>query len=335
MTGSIHFREGSRGDREAILKLRQLGFPHDDQEKGHPDFWEWEFMEGYAGAGRLFVAEANDRIVGHFAFVPQHYVAEQPLRGALAVDVMTHPDFRRQKVFSRLAQFSADQLREDFQVVTAYQIREPVMGGMLAGGWRPSQQIPVLLKPLSLRRIVQDFGLPVGVPEKRQARAPVFHSDSIRAIRPGDFEQIDVLLSTSATRQKRSAEFLRWRYLQNPRWRYELEGFFEGEKLRAFLIYREAILRRRQSLAIADAGASPGSDESLRLLIEHVCRQHGNLGLAAALMTRNHPAYRILRRSGFIPGPHRFRLLLQVFDESLRWISDEPWSLSWGDTDHL
>ncbi len=97
MSATVLFREGTVGDRDAILALRALAFPDDDPEKRQADFWNWEFIDGYAGAARIFVAEAGDEIVGHFAFIPQRFATPQIVRGALAVDVMTHPQFRRQK----------------------------------------------------------------------------------------------------------------------------------------------------------------------------------------------------------------------------------------------
>lgn len=329
---TLHLREGSPSDRDAILALRKLTFADEDREKQHADFWEWEFRDGYAGPGRIFVAEADGRVVGHFAFVPQMY---DSIRGALAVDVMTHPEFRRQKVFSRLAEYAADRLKDEFPIITAFQIREAVMGGMTAGGWRAALALPVLLKPLSLRGLARDFGLPFGA-ALTQANEERLR-DSIRTIAERDFDQIDSLLTTPNPRQRRSSEFLRWRYKRNPHWSYELEGFFEGDRLRAFLIHRETILRGLQTLAIADAGCLRGSETALRQLIRHACKRgrRRKLAVAGALVSRHHPAYRTLLRTGFLPGPHRFRLLLQVFDERLRRLNDAPWSLSWGDTDHL
>jgi hypothetical protein len=57
--------------------------------------------------------------------------------------------------------------------------------------------------------------------------------------------------------------------------------------------------------------------------------------VAAALVSRNHPAFSLLRRNGFFRGPHRFRFLVKVWNERWRHLHDAPWSLSWGDTDHV
>lgn len=335
MTRSVDFREATRADRDSILELRALVFANDDPEKQRSDFWEWEFGEGYAGPGRIFVAELEGRIVGHFAFIPQQYVAGTTrIHGALAVDVMTDPQVRRQKIFSRLARFAAERLRRDFQVITAFQIRKEVAGGMLAGGWRPAGELPVMLKPLSITRMVRDFisGAPA-----EPSPSPAAEGDGpIRLITDGDLDRIDALLETTHPRQKRTADFLRWRYRRNPHWHYRIEGFFEEEALRAFIVHRLAVLKGRRTLAIADVGCERGRESSLQHLVRHVCAGHGKgLGLAAALLGRQHPAYAVLRKSGFMRGPHHFRLLVQVFDVNLRDLATAPWSLSWGDTDHL
>lgn len=332
MNAHVHYREGTAADRDAILALRTRVFAGDDVEKQQPEFWDWEFVDGYAGAARVFVAEEGDRIVSHLGFVPQIFEAGQAIRGALAVDAMTDPDHRRQRVFGGLATFAANAIRDDYRVVTAFQIRPPVLGGMLSAGWSARATIPVLLRPVSLRHIARDFGLPAG-----SWRAAERRTDAIRVLERGDLEQVDRLLVTSAARQPRSAEFLDWRYRRNRHWRYEMRGVFERNELRAFLVHRESTLRGLRSVAIADAGVLPGGEASLRSLVAGVCRmgRDSGAGVAAAFLSRAHPAYRPLRRCGFIPGPHRFRLLLQIFDESLRRLDDAPWSLSWGDTDHL
>jgi GNAT superfamily N-acetyltransferase len=325
MSEKIEFREGTRSDRDAILALRRLTFPHDDPEKQQPDFWEWEF-----GDGRIFVAETADRVVGHFAFVPQHYSMPELVQGALAVDVMTHPEFQRQRVFSRLAAFAADRLKREFPIVTAFQIRDAVMPGMEAGGWRAVLPLPVLLRPLSLRSLARDFGLPAPAKRSRVLELP-------NEIQTLGSEDLDALMATRAIRQPRTREFIRWRYLDNPHWRYQLDGWYEHGELRAFVIHRDTILRGLRTVAIADLGFARGAERELRKLIRHVCAAGRARGRAvgAALISRYHPARGVLRTCGFLRGPHHFRLLLQVFDPKFAHAMSAPWSLSWGDTDHL
>jgi len=135
----IEMREAGPNDRDAILALRRRVFAHEDVEKQEPAFWDWEFR-----GGRMFVAEDGTRLVGHFGFVPRHFSLGDALLG---VDVMVDPGARRSGVFSRLARFATDGVRNDVPFAIAWQIRPAVLEGMLRAGWRALLTAPVLLRP--------------------------------------------------------------------------------------------------------------------------------------------------------------------------------------------
>lgn len=135
----IEMREASAADREAILALRRRAFPDDDREKQEPAFWDWEFR-----SGRMFIALDGDRVIGHFGFVPRRFTIGDALLG---VDAMVDPDARRGGVFTRLARFAIDGVRNDVPFVIAWQIRHAVLEGMLRAGWRAILSAPVLLRP--------------------------------------------------------------------------------------------------------------------------------------------------------------------------------------------
>src|SRR5690606_12961649 len=100
-------REASADDMAGILACRAVTFAGEEPEKGEPDYWRWEFVDNHAGPARLFVAEddsktGTDRIVGHYAVIPQRFILDDlDLRGSIVVDVMTHPDYRFQGMFTK------------------------------------------------------------------------------------------------------------------------------------------------------------------------------------------------------------------------------------------
>jgi GNAT superfamily N-acetyltransferase len=139
----IAMREATAADRDAILALRRRAFADVDREKQEPAFWEWEFAEG-----RMFIAEEDRRVVGHFGFVPRRfYVVERNVRALLGVDAMVDPHFRRHGIFTRLATFAAEGVRNDVPLLIAWQIRPAVLEGMLRAGWKSILSAPVLLRP--------------------------------------------------------------------------------------------------------------------------------------------------------------------------------------------
>lgn len=131
----IALREATPADAPAILALRRRCFPEDESEKPRPS--------------RMFVAEEEGRPVAHLGFLPQTYViGGNEYAGALAVDAMTDPAYRRQGLFRRVAAFARDAIRDQYALSTAWQIRPAVLSSMIATGWQPVLRAPVLIKPL-------------------------------------------------------------------------------------------------------------------------------------------------------------------------------------------
>jgi GNAT superfamily N-acetyltransferase len=131
----IAFREAVPDDGAAILALRRRCFPEDELEKPRPS--------------RSFIAEEEGRPVAHLGFIPQTYViGGNEYAGALAVDAMTDPAYRRQGLLRRVAAFARDAIREEYALSTAWQIRPAVLGSMIAAGWEAVLRAPVWMKPL-------------------------------------------------------------------------------------------------------------------------------------------------------------------------------------------
>jgi hypothetical protein len=286
----IEIREGSAADRDAILALRARCFPDDDREKQDPRFWDWEF-----GSGRTFVAVDDNRVVAHLGFVPQ--------LAMLAVDAMTDPDYRRQHLFTRVAEFARDALKDSVPSSCAFQIRNAVLPGMVRAGWRPVAKAYVMVRPLALRA------------------APGVHTEDPR---PRGAEEL-VLSLTTHTR-----DFIRWRFFSNPLWRYDVHANDD-----AYVITRRTVLRGLDSIAIADLGWRADCQRAERPLLREIYARGRAEGanVAAMLITLAHPAFPMIVRSGFLPSPHRFRFLLNDF--ASQHAGRRKWPLTWADTDHL
>jgi GNAT superfamily N-acetyltransferase len=297
----IELREATQQDRDAILALRKRCFPHEDVEKQEPSYWQWEF-----GNGRMFVAEEGGRVVAHLGFVPQMWrIDGESYEGMLAVDAMTDPDHRRQGIFNRVAAFARDALKTSVALSTAFQIRDAVLPPMEANGWRTVLRAPVLVKV----NVGRAFARPIELPELRGAIAEEF--------------------LTRVAHVQRSDAQLRWRFVDNPLYRIDTTDD-------AYVVSRRTTLRGYDTLAITDIAWRPGKTRDARVLLAEVLARGRSEGvrLAAALVSLSHPAMPALVRSGFLPSPHRFRFLVNAFDERIR-VSRARWALTWADTDHL
>jgi hypothetical protein len=311
----IALREATLSDRDAILALRARCFPVDDPEKRESRFWDWEFRHG-----RFFVAEEHGRVIAHLGFVGQTYVVDGVRTPSLlAVDAMSDPEYRGRRLFGQVASYAAQLLAQDVAFSGAWQIRKAVAGGMHGAGWEAVDGARVLIRPFTTA--FGGDGAPTSDVEMMAAVARDFYVDAF---------------------VERTPEWLRWRYFENPLWRYDATATAE-----AWLVTRRTRLKGIDTLAIVDVAWRRGGSREARSLLARALRS-ARTTLAATLVTRAHPAYGWFLRRGFVPGPHRFRFLVNDFramaSQSQRSTRDADrgapaarprWALLWGDTDHL
>lgn len=297
----ILFREATSDDASAVLALSRRCFPSDDEEKKDPRFRDWEYRHG-----RSFLADDEGRVVAHLGMIPQSVVIDgAAVPAVLAVDAMTDPDYRGRRLFSQVAKYAADAVRNEVGLSTAWQIRKSVLGGIVAAGWSVTDGARVLIRPFAL---LSTMGKATG-----ERTTDVAHLATIaRAMFDG-------------AHVERSAEYLRWRYLDSALWQYRITATDN-----AWLVTRVTTLKGFTTLAVVDIAWRPGASSEASGLLSRAFRG-ARTTLAATLVTRAHPAYGWFLRHGFLPGPHRFHLLVQAF----RPLPSLRWQLAWGDTDHL
>jgi predicted N-acetyltransferase YhbS len=93
-------RQGTSDDSEALRDLFTVVFGRDRGQE-HP---AWKFDRNPAGPPVLALAEHEGRVVGQYALWPVRLrVGKEVLLGAQSLDTMTHPDYRGQGMFPRLA----------------------------------------------------------------------------------------------------------------------------------------------------------------------------------------------------------------------------------------
>jgi len=288
-------RRAGAADRDAILALRARCFGDVDPEKRDPRFWDWEFSKA-----RLFV---DDAVSTHIALVPLQYdVGGRVIDGAIAVDAMTAPEARGRGLFGRAVGAAV----EGEPLVTAYEIRGGALGSMLRAGFVIAERVPVMVNPAFL------------LPRSRVAQA-----SSLRPVFPA--EMAELAAAMPGPRVHRSVDFLRWRFFENPHWKYDVSANDD-----AYIVTRRTTLKGHDTLAIADL-AWRDVRAARALVRDAVARAHDlRCRFAAAFVSLGHPAFPLLLRRGFLPGPHWFKLLVRPGTAAR-----ERWRVMWADTDHL
>jgi hypothetical protein len=215
--------------------------------------------------------------------------------GVLAIDAMTSPDARGRGAFTGVMRYALE--HSGAPVATAFQIRDAVFGSLMRTGWKIAARVPVLMRPVPLWRSKHATYCALG----RQ----------------------DAAWMGKITRTESD---IAWRFFDSPVWQYRVTGV-ENE---AYLVARRTKLKGVDTYAIADlAWRNPKTAKALLRDALGEAKAQG-CTLVAALVSLDHPAFWMLVRSGFLPGPYHFRFLVHPPEHA-----SKRWPLMWADTDHL
>ncbi len=144
-------------DGQDILELNQRV----NEQRGYVvnrsiSHWAWEYWDNPTGITCSFIAEDNNNIVGHSGLLPAWMnIAGKKILGAQSVDTMTHPAYRKQGVYTSLAEecytYAASQgieLLYRFPNAQSYPLA-------LKLGWSDLGRLPCLLKTLNPKSIIR------------------------------------------------------------------------------------------------------------------------------------------------------------------------------------
>ena len=103
----------SEGDEWGILELWRAVYPEReyDQER-FLRWWRWMYKDNSAGTGQIWLTEHDGQIVGQYAIIPVVMkIGDETALGSRSIDTMTHPDYRRRRIFETLAKQVYDEAR--------------------------------------------------------------------------------------------------------------------------------------------------------------------------------------------------------------------------------
>src|SRR4051812_27571785 len=129
-------------DREAVLDFLAEGYP-DNPRQSDPDFWNWHFLEHPAVTENdppVWLARAGDRIAGQLACIPINvHVKNETFPSAWILDLMIHPDFRRQGIMKKIVR----EFHKNYPVLLGVNTNEQHAPAGLKGlGWSVVGKIP-------------------------------------------------------------------------------------------------------------------------------------------------------------------------------------------------
>lgn len=299
-------------------------------------FFRWKHVRTPFGGSFMLVAEARGQIIGFRALMRWRFLGpEGELRAVSPVDTVTHPDFQRHGVFSRLTHAALDAVQADADLVfnTPNENSGP---GYLKMGWTELGRVPVTLRicqPLRLasrlllgRPATQRSDLPPAIQAETAAVVLRTHGDQIAELL-GEAE-----VPADRIHTRRSLDYLRWRYAAAPHLDYRAITEYRKGRLHGLAIFRARPRGRLWEIWVVELIVPPGEVGTATSLLRRV-RQAASADNLRGVFPKDTSAAGAAWRHGFIRSRFGILVFVKPLCEGLR---PDPrhlasWAFSLGD----
>jgi GNAT superfamily N-acetyltransferase len=312
-------------DKTGILALNELQYGKG--ELTQEDRFDWLYSGNPAGQAIVPVAKdvETEQVIGFVLCVPMRLsFSGVPALCYLGVNILVHPDYRRQGIFSAILYLSFERCIKR-GALFFYAIANPIsVQGTRKLGFVEAK-LPLLVRPLDIGLLpqVRSFN---PVPRLMLNAAWQMASTTIwRPERPDSREGLQVSEETcfdesfdhfwQRVAKKydialiRDRAFLTWRFCEAPFHHYQILTARQGGELVGYAVLRCMEIRGVQSGLIIDFLVEPDErgDTAGLLLVEEATRrfQEAQMTLAGCLMLAHAQEYTILRRAGYVRCPEQ------------------------------
>lgn len=352
-----------RAFRKDLVKIGDLAQSHYgiDEDTAHAEYLSHEYFQNPNGDAVIQIAwnEEKEEAGGQFALIPRKIkIGTRTALMLKSVNTITRSEYRGQGVFTTLAR---DVLHE-VSTGQVYALSEgmpnqnshPGFVGKL--GYHDLGFLPLYLRALRPSRLIRDYlhahalsflakpfdrlfsckrppGSPQGISFVRLTRENLSLADNF-------WEKIQHKYPVMFSRD---SAFLQWRFLDNPRRKYECWFAVKDGEPVAYTIGRVMTVSGMSCAMIGDFLFLNGFELPAKSLLKHLVfllQQQGG-DLAGCLMQAHAAEARILRSLGFFRcpkflEPQPFCVILRMFDtsETLKPALDfKNWFYTMGDND--
>ena len=229
-----------------MLEFGAVHYAEDDPYRSR-GYREWLFFANPHGRAQAVLIRSGDRLVGQAALIPVrlHAAGGGARQGYFVVDVLTHPEYRNMKLFSRIIDAAMDFVRAEGALLIGHPNK-----AALRGWQRKAMQFQLPLRPRAM------------LPVLAAGRTLTSRADVVAAWSDPD---LPIAAAASPLELVRSRDYIDWRFFQRP------------DKP-----YRVALRVDRQGMPIAFHATTPWR-HGIQLLVDHWT--NGRRALAAPFPT--------------------------------------------------
>ncbi len=341
-TSQVKLRPAGPEDGPAIRSVLESSFP--ENPKTRADILDWQYWSNPFGAARSWVAEDGGEVVAHYAGIALPGVIDgRPVTLSMGVDAATRPSHRGLGLFEQLARaVYLDGGKAHMPVTYCLPNPNSLRGFQKAGG-EDVGRARVLVAPVDDGWLARRFGIPRPVAAAARQAAFRLPAGGAAGMVQSPPDGLDELWAETAVTHgvARHAAWWKWRYSDRPERPYL---FVEARRHGRLAGAAAALVRDDlggRFLCLLELMATDRS--AARDVVGCLLRSaHGLLnvdGIAATALSGT-AHYRLARAVGLRPLPRRLEprpMHVGVVDNAgtLPGIAQAPWSLAWGDLDHI
>ena len=221
--------------------------------------WKWKFIDNPVGKLIAAVCEDNGRIIGQCALLPVWMVVNgSKILGAIALDTMVHPNYRKSGLFVEMASMCIEKATsENVKLFYGFPNKNAYPGWIRKLNWWHIGTLPLLLNiinpyPMLKRKTKSDILASIlhrptlfllKVLQNEKTRINIKGATESRVVILDRFDaQFDVLwekIRNSYTISLwKDSTYLNWRYIQCPDTNYVVFAVKQNTALNAFLVLK-------------------------------------------------------------------------------------------------
>lgn len=355
-----YVRTYNKGDENGIFELWKAVHMKSPDVEEWMRWWNWKYLKNPVDTTRMWLADHNGKIVGFYPAIPiKMKIKGEIITGSQIVDLMVHPDYRRQGIFLKLSQKALSELGENGVHISYGFPNAEAYGGHLQSGWFDVCPMQTMIKPMRTKRMLEKYianrfllklsDVIVAMILKsfyRTKKPPKLPGVTIKKI-PGFDNSINTFWEKISYDYEilvvRNKQYLTWRYVDQPNADYSIYVAEEDGEICGYVVLG---LKEQRDLLfgyIVDIVVPLDKSNVLHHLVSKAIEElkEKNVDLIFCQMISNRRFYKIFKRNGFIYSRNisrRFPFIVHMNSNnfSQEYVKDyKHWFVQQGDSDNV
>jgi len=320
---SWNLRKYRHGDEQEIVELLNTAFAPTRGKWAGLEHWKWKYRKNPAGSPIIWVAEHNNKIIGHYSIIPiRMKVGNTYLTGSFAAVAATHPKYQGKGVFSSVANRCYLDAAENGIPIT-YGFANVNLGPTYKRyEWRghisfmDSMMEVLNWEPLLSKYIHSKILTRAGAYMLRKMCGSGPANGSLKIERISSFDgRIDRFWEEISKHfriiVKRDQRYLNYRYVGDPENEYIIYTAVEGDRILGYCVLTETLHENLRTGSIVDILGFQDGCNAVSCLIQRAlkCFKEDDIDLVTCEMSEENPYKAAFRKAGFIRHPRRKRAI--------------------------